>query len=60
MNLEEKIKDAIEKDSICKWLSEQVNNVEPNKLHLVLELREIRKTEISDDLYNEVEPGKVT
>ena len=49
MNLEEKIKDAIEKDLICKWLSEQVNNAEPVKL--LLELREIRKTEISDDLH---------
>ena len=49
MDLEERIKDAIEKDSICKWLSEQVNNAEPVKL--LLELREKRKTEISDDLH---------
>jgi len=51
MELQEKLLEAYEKDTICKWLSEQVNNAEPVKL--LLELREKRKTEISDEIINE-------
>ena len=50
MDLEEKIKDAIEKDSICKWLK-QLDLIDTKLTYLLLHLLEIRKTEISDDLH---------